>query len=77
MTGTAPEHANIRLSGIARRWCFSDFSSFNRAFRQTFAFSPRQARAAALSGLSALSEHTQPASLARWIAQICATPPRV
>jgi AraC-like DNA-binding protein len=77
MRGTAPEHANVRLSGIARPRGFSDVSSFNRAFRQTFGLSPRQARAAALSGLSALPKHTQPASLAHWIAQICAAPPRV
>jgi AraC-like DNA-binding protein len=75
---TAPEHANVRLAGLARRWGFKDGSTFNRAFRLSFGISPGAARAAALNGQSVpnLAPSGDAGSLGRWIALVCAGQPR-
>jgi AraC-like DNA-binding protein len=65
-----------RLAGLARRWGFTDVSTFNRAFRQTFGISPGEARASALTGQSAadLPKVAESGLLTRWIAQISGAP---
>jgi hypothetical protein len=61
---------------LARRWGFTDVSTFNRAFRQTFGISPGEARASALTGQSAadLPKVAESGLLTRWIAQISGAP---
>jgi len=39
-----PLHAGYRVSDIAFRWGFNDFSHFSRAFKQQFGCSPRELR---------------------------------
>jgi AraC-like DNA-binding protein len=45
-----PAFAHERISAIANRCGFSNVSAFNRAFRQAYAMSPTELRAASLSG---------------------------
>ncbi|MEZ2329716.1 helix-turn-helix domain-containing protein [Mesorhizobium sp. RCC_202] len=45
-----PAFAQERISAIALRCGFSNVSAFNRAFRQAYAMSPTELRAAALGG---------------------------
>ncbi len=47
------DDANTRsITDIAEEFCFSDASTFGRAFRNLFGYTPSEARSAAMAGLS-------------------------
>ena len=69
---TTAELSNQRISQIAYRFGFKDFSSFSRLFRKTYGVSPRQAREAMRKNISYTvlkADHGLGPTLHGWLSQ--------
>ena len=69
---TTAELSNQRISQIAYRFGFKDFSAFSRLFRKTYGVSPRQARDAMRKNISYTvlkADHGLGPSLRGWLSQ--------